>query len=100
MIYDIIEYVIDNDLPLICEVMDKKYNIVVAVVSHLIVPPMQDESDGHNQYIRNHLADFITRLAPEELFISFSELCKDPCEEKLIKTMDILKAFFKREKTI
>lgn len=98
LIHDIIEYVIDKKLPLVCEVMDKKYNIVVSIVSHLIFPPMQDESDGHAQFIRNHLADFITHFAPNELYTSFSELCKDPCEQKLIDTMDILKCFFINKK--
>ncbi|WP_421670295.1 DUF3800 domain-containing protein [Rahnella sp. EDr1-12] len=98
LVFEIIEYIVDNDLPIICEVMDKKYNVAVSIVNHLIVPPMEDESDGKSQYIRTIVSDFITRKAPDSCYTSFLKLCKIPNEENLISTIEDLKGFFISEK--
>lgn len=98
IIYNIVRYIVEKDFPLVCEVMDKKYNVAISMVNHLIFPAMRDESSGEAQYIRNILSDFITRKAPDNCYTLFSELCKSPSEEKLIITMNSLKEFFEKEK--
>ncbi|MFI2992862.1 DUF3800 domain-containing protein [Klebsiella aerogenes] len=94
LVYEVIEYIIRNNLPIVCEVMDKKYNVAVSIVNHLIVPTMGDESNGEAQYIRIQLSDFISTHAPDTCFTSFSELCKNPNEKKLLECFNILKNFF------
>lgn len=98
LVYEIIEYIVDNQLPIVCEVMDKKYNVAVSIVNHLIVPTMPNESSGQAQYIRNMLTDFITSYAPDRCFSTFSELCKAPNEENLLVCMNSIKEFFANEK--
>lgn len=94
LILELLSYIVDNRFPIVCEVMDKKYNVAVSIVNHLIVPPMNDESNGEAQYIRTQLTDFISINAPDKCFSSFSELCKKPNEENLIVCMNSLKEFF------
>lgn len=94
LMFDLVKYIVDERLPFLCEVVDKKYTIATSMVTHLIVPPMQDETDGKNQYIRNILADFISLNAPEECFKLFFKTCITPTEENLLATMDSLRIFF------
>ena len=93
---DIVEFVVNEGLPFFCEVVDKKYTVATSIVTHLIVPPMQDEKDGKNQYIRNILSDFLALNAPDECFKSFFKLCMTPTEVNLIATMEELKKFFNK----
>lgn len=94
VMFDIVKFIVDERLPFLCEVVDKKYTIATSMVTHLIVPPMQDESDGQNQYIRNKLADFISLNAPEECFELFFKTCMTPTEDNLLATMNSLRVFF------
>lgn len=94
IMFDLVKYIVDNRLPFLCEVVDKKYTIATSMVTHLIVPPMPDEADGKNQYIRNILADFISLKAPEECFKLFFQTCMTPTEDNLLATMNSLKTFF------
>ncbi|MGV3688381.1 DUF3800 domain-containing protein [Citrobacter freundii] len=91
---DLVKIIVDERLPFLCEVVDKKYTIATSMVTHLIVPPMQDETDGENQYIRNILADFISLNAPEECFKLFFKTCMAPTEDNLLATMNSLRVFF------
>ncbi|MGT2394694.1 DUF3800 domain-containing protein [Enterobacter roggenkampii] len=94
LMHDIIKYIVDARLPFLCEVVDKKYTVSTSMVNHLIVPPMRDETDGKNQYIRNKLADFISLNAPDECFKLFFSACMTPTESALLATMNELKLFF------
>jgi len=98
LIHEIVKYIIRSELPIICEVVDKKYNVAVFIVSNLIIPPMEDESDGRAQYIRDVLLDFITSTAPDSFYSFFFDLCKNPNEENLFKALNSLKEFFESER--
>lgn len=100
LVFELLSYIVENKFPIVCEVMDKKYNIAVSIVNHLIIPPMNDESDGEAQYIRTHLTDFISINAPNMCFSTFSELCKNPNEENLIACMNCIKEFFIEHKNL
>ncbi|HDY9291907.1 TPA: DUF3800 domain-containing protein [Klebsiella pneumoniae] len=97
LVLEIAKFVVDENFTLVCEVMDKKFNIAVSIVNHLIIPAMQNERNGNAQYIRDYLVDNISCFAPDICFITFSELCKKPSEDKLIKCMDSLKEYFASE---
>lgn len=100
LIYEIVAYIVDKKLPIICEVMDKKYNIAISIVNHLIIPGTPNESNGEAQYIRNILTDFITLNAPDICYSTFSNLCKAPSEDKLILCMNSLKEFLIQNKNL
>lgn len=91
---EVIDYVANNKLPIVCEVMDKKYQIAVSMINHFIVPAISDASSPEALYIRNCLADFITENAPDECFVYFFDLCKSPSEDNLIKSINNLNSFF------
>lgn len=94
LMFDLVKYIIDRKLPFLCEVVDKKYTIATSMVTHLIVPMMQDERDGKNQYIRNILADFISLKAPDECFRLFFKTCITPTEDNLLATIKAIRLFF------
>jgi len=77
--------------------MDKKCNVAVSIVNQLIVPAMENVNSKELLLVRNILVDVISTFAPEICYTTFSELCKNPCEEKLIICIDSLKEFFSSE---
>lgn len=93
--YELSKYMKENVVKFFCEVIDKKYNIAVAIVNHLIVPASNSEKDGKNQYIRNILADYLTQHGTPEVFENFMKLCLVPSEDNLFCSFDTLKIFFK-----
>ncbi|MGX5067350.1 DUF3800 domain-containing protein [Enterobacter sp. UPMP2076] len=94
LVYELIDFVVDEKFTLVCEVMDKKCNVAVSIVNHFIVPTMENADSNESLLVRNILVDIISTYAPEICFTTFSELCKDPCEEKLIICIESLKEFF------
>ncbi len=94
LVYELIDFVVDEKYTLVCEVMDKKYNVAVSIVNQFIVPTIENADSNEFLLVRNILVDVISTYAPEICFTTFSELCKDPCEEKLIICIDSLKEFF------
>ncbi|APQ27416.1 putative prophage protein [Klebsiella pneumoniae] len=94
LVYELVNFVIEEKYTLVCEVMDKKCNVAVSIVNQLIVPAMENEDQEQVQLVRSILVDVISLYAPENCFSTFSELCKDPCEEKLLICIYTLKEFF------
>ncbi|EFO2889397.1 DUF3800 domain-containing protein [Escherichia coli] len=97
LVYELVDFVIDEKYTLVCEVMDKKCNVAVSIVNQLIVPAMENEDSNELLLVRNILVDIISTFAPEICFTTFSELCKDPSEEKLNICIESLKEFFSSE---
>ncbi|MEI7189561.1 DUF3800 domain-containing protein [Dickeya dianthicola] len=93
-ILKISEYMKVNRVAFFCEVMDKRYNIAVSIVTHQIIPANDSERDGKNQYIRNILADYLSRFGTQEVFENFMKLCLKPSEVNLLNSFDALRRFF------
>lgn len=93
---DLATFISQNSIPVLVEVVDKKYCIATQIVNHNIMPPyfMPDESDGRAQIIRNGLADFIATSLPDDLFKKYYSVCKERTESSLISFMTELKNFF------
>ncbi|MCO4311859.1 hypothetical protein [Pectobacterium versatile] len=100
-ILDIAKFIKSQRIPLICEVMDKKYNIAISIVNHIIVP--------HTEFIitspegisyRNKLADLLTFYAEDLCYKQFHALCSNPTESNLLKTFAVFFDFFKRRKSL
>lgn len=97
---DLARFISSERLPLLVELVDKKYCVAIAIVNHHIMPPyfMPDESDGRVQYIRNGLADYLAANLSDDVYESFFNVCKQPTEENLLSSMSKLKSFFEGEK--
>ena len=97
---ELARFISKERLPLLVELVDKKYCVATSIVNHHIMPPyyMPDESDGRAQYIRNGLADYLTANLPDGVYRSFFKACKQPTEENLLSSMSELKSFFEGEK--
>ncbi|MBF4280089.1 DUF3800 domain-containing protein, partial [Vibrio anguillarum] len=100
-ILDIAELISDSRLPVLVELVDKKYCIATGIVNHQIWPPyfLGDESNGQVQYIRNGLADYITSNLQNTCYEKFFEACKNPSEKTLLNSMHELISFFESKKS-
>lgn len=95
LLLEVCEYITKNRLPFFVEVIDKKYFICTAIVNHLILPPYYsgDESDGKVQYLRNLIADYLSRKMTDDCYVSFFEFCENASESQLKLAMDSIKNF-------
>ena len=93
---ELAKFISEERLPILVELVQKKYCLSTSIVDHHIFPPyyMPVDSDGQAQYIRNVLADYLTFNLPDNVYKSFFKVCKDPSETKLLSSMNVLKAFF------
>ncbi len=97
---DVAKLISDLRLPVLVELVDKKYCIATNIVNHQIWPPYftGDESNGQVQYIRNGLADYITFNLNNACYVKFFESCKKPTEKNLLGSMNELICFFNSKK--
>ena len=100
VILDIAKLIEKERLPIICEVMDKKYNIAISIVNHIIIPSSEKFHIFNKRDYTQLIADLITRYAEDLCFKQFYALCKEPCEKNLLKTFAIFYDLFKRRKSL
>ncbi|MBS6739001.1 MAG: DUF3800 domain-containing protein [Enterobacteriaceae bacterium] len=100
VILDIAKIIKRQRLPLVCEVMDKKYDIAISIVNHIIIPTtVHDNIHESRDYIQK-IGDLISRFAEDFCFKQFFTLCSKPCESNLLKTFELFYDLFKRRKSL
>lgn len=96
---DLAKFITNEKLPILVELVDKKYCVSVSMVNHHIMPPYfmpkESELDGSAQFIRNGVADYLTSNINENVFKRFCKVCKEPSEINLLSSMNELKNLFK-----
>ncbi|MDU1653537.1 MAG: DUF3800 domain-containing protein [Leclercia adecarboxylata] len=100
VILDIAKIINKNNLPMICEVMDKKYNIAISIVNHIILPTSGGINYFETRDFRQRLGDLITRFAEDFCFKQFFKLCAQPCESNLLQSFEVFYDLFKRRKSL
>lgn len=100
VILEIIKAINEEHLPLICEVMDKKYQIAVSIANHIIWPSLDIFDTFKSRDYAQKISDVITIYAEDLCFKQFYKLCSQPCESNLLNTFAIFYDFFKRRKSL
>lgn len=84
-IIGIIKYIQSNNLPFFIEVVDKKYQICVHIVNHIIFPPYYSPPDDEKSlYYKNLVTDLLYDHLPDSLITNYIAICKEPDNTKLI----------------
>jgi hypothetical protein len=93
---DLFSYISDKRLAFFIELVDKKFFICTTIANHYIIPPYftGNESDGHDQILRNIASDYMYNNMPEENYKLFFDACFNQTEESLLTAMSSLKNFF------
>lgn len=98
---DLARFITNERLPILVELVDKKYCVSVSMVNHHIMPPYympkEAELDGSAQFIRNGVADYLTSKINDSAFKEFCKACKEPSEINLLSSMSKLKSLFNGE---
>lgn len=94
--FELAEYLVNNRFPIFVELVDKKFCIIINLISSLIIPINSgiDETNGKNQYARNHLADYMWHKLPLKYLEMFNEVCLKRESAKVIDFLNELKGFF------
>ncbi|HGO5291545.1 TPA: DUF3800 domain-containing protein [Photobacterium damselae subsp. damselae] len=93
---ELAKYLVRNRVPIFVELVDKKFCIITNLISSLIIPFYGeiDEKNGHNQYVRNHLADYMWHELPPKYLELFNKVCLQRQSVKVIDFLSELKAYF------
>lgn len=101
-ILDVAKLISDLRLPILVELVDKRYCIATSIVLHQIWPRHFTE-DGPNeeaQHIRNGWADYMAHNLKNTCYEKFFEACKNPSEKNLLSSMHELISFFREKNNI
>lgn len=91
---DLVEYVFDAGLPLMLEVVDKRFMISANLVNTTAFPVIGDCDRTPEAFkIRNAFAAYIHANAPPAVFGAFLAACVDPSAGRIIETHDALLAW-------
>lgn len=78
-ILDVFMLLREQNIPIFLEIVDKKFLISSYIVDSLIIPGHCFELESpETNYIRNTFADYIYHSMPDDIFIGFIDLCKNP----------------------
>lgn len=93
---EVFSILVDSKSPFFVEVVDKRFYIATSIANYQIFPPYftGDESDGRIQVARVISANAMALDMPDEYFERFFEVCHEPNEEKLLKSMTGVRDFF------
>lgn len=88
---DVIEYLIDNDHPLLVECVDKRFFIAIQIVIAQVLPPLATHNEGaEGRFIRNAMAEFLSEQAPNSVFEAFLHACRKPSMANVIASLEAM----------
>lgn len=96
-IKDIFKYIKSEKLPFFIEIVDKKYQLVVTIVNHYILPPyFMPEEDEESIAMRNFFCDFIYHYVDDRIFFDFINIFDNPSETKIVGFFNVLLNYFEK----
>ncbi|ENT9006437.1 DUF3800 domain-containing protein [Vibrio parahaemolyticus] len=93
---ELVEYLIQNRVPILIELVDKKFCVIANLISSLIIPIYSeiDETHGQNQLARNHLANYMWYQLPDHYLRLFNDACVQREADEINHLLEELKVFF------
>lgn len=81
---DLITYLIERDLPVMIELVDKRFMVAANIVNTLVMPPVGAcDTTLEAQWLRNVLAEYIHITAPASVLTTYLAACDAPSIERL-----------------
>ncbi len=95
-ILEVFSILVESKSAFFVEVVDKRFYVATSITNSQIFPPYftGDESDGRIQVERIISANAMALEMSDTHFDHFFEVCHDPIEEKLLKSMTGIREFF------
>lgn len=87
-------FLVDHNIPILCEVTDKKHNISIAIVQNFIIPQLEENETSQVSSLRSMIAELITEHAPEICFTNYMKMCQLQTEQSFFDLIESLKVFF------
>jgi hypothetical protein len=82
---ELLTRVLDAELPLFVEVVDKRYFICMNLVTHQLLSPVMGFGEGPNlNFLRNVAVDFLYDEVSEHVLNQFVRACVDPSDHSLM----------------
>jgi hypothetical protein len=84
LVIDLVEYVKRMNLPLLVEVVDKRFMIAASIVNNLVVPSVGPcDLTPEAQWLSNVMAEYIHARAPSAVFEAFVYACDAPSAQSV-----------------
>lgn len=94
VILELAQFFSKKRLPLLVELVDKRYCVAVSIVTHHILPAYSlDLRDDSEKEVLNILADYLTTHLPDNCYRCFFTACQTASEKALMTSMQSLKDF-------
>ncbi len=78
-IEDIAAFIKHHQLPLMVELVDKKFFIVANIINTLVLPPVGESYlMPEDRYVRNVMAEYVHTYAPVAVIEAYIQACDDP----------------------
>lgn len=89
---DLLLYIDRLDLPVLLEVVDKRFFIAAQLVNTLILPPAGGSIDHSPEvaFMRNTIAEFVAGVLPSSCLSAFVEACTLASREGILRAYDVL----------
>lgn len=89
-IHELFGYLMDNDIPIFCEVMDKKYFLTIYLVDYFFLPYYSIPLTDQIVYYRKQIGYRIHNQLDDSIYKQFINAVKDYTNDSLEKFQDLL----------
>jgi hypothetical protein len=97
LIVDLLAYLERNRLPLIIELVDKRFMIAANMVSTVILPYVGAcDLSPESIFVRNTMAEYIHYYAPPALFEAYVKACDTYLAANMLDVFDVLQSWLKK----
>lgn len=87
-----VELLVQNKFPFFIEIVDKKYQLAVSIVSGFVWPPYFNTKESQSTvWLKNIFADYVYHQVQGEVIFRFVQCMNNPSNEKIGEFFDILK---------
>ena len=98
---ELLSEVLDAELPLFIEVVDKRYFICMNLVNHQLLPPVMGFPEGPQlHFLKNVAVDFLYDEISDHVLTRFVEACLSPSDDSLMSLFGSLMLFSAGESTM
>lgn len=91
LVGELLAFLRRHEMPLLVEVVDKRFMIVANMINNLVLPAVGAcDVTPDAQWFRNELAEYLQRCAPSGVIAAYVAACDAPSAESIVAAFDTL----------
>lgn len=90
---ELLDALLDQDVPILIEAVDKKFMVCATIVNTMLLPPLEGLSEGSDeQFFRSLMADYLFDHAPKNIIFRYLQACSQPSADAVRAVAQLLAA--------